>query len=178
MDKLLTTTLHSDCSSFDVKTYVHNGRKKTYMYISGCPKELGCTIVLRGGDEQILGKVKQITEFMVYVVYNLRLETYLMRDEFAKLPTASGNDANQVVCTEEKKNNSQAGIHQNNAGATESESVTEKTLRVLKTRWLRGLLKFLMMFQCQHTTMTWFMIIRQKSCPLHLSSNSNLRTYS
>lgn len=128
MDKLLTTTLHSDCSSFDVKTYVHNGRKKTYMYISGCPKELGCTIVLRGGDEQILGKVKQITEFMVYVVYNLRLETYLMRDEFAKLPTASGNDANQVVCTEEKKPNSQMVIHQNNAGATESESVTEKTL--------------------------------------------------
>ncbi|EPS30239.1 hypothetical protein PDE_05189 [Penicillium oxalicum 114-2] len=86
MDKLLTTEIQSECSSFDVKTYVHNGRKKTYMYISGCPKELGCTIVLRGGGEDTLGKVKQITEFMVYVVYNLRLETYLMRDEFAKLP--------------------------------------------------------------------------------------------
>ncbi|KAF3014629.1 1-phosphatidylinositol-3-phosphate 5-kinase [Penicillium rubens] len=88
MDKLLTTTLHSECSSFDVKTYVHNGRKKTYMYISGCPKELGCTIILRGGDDQVLRNVKRITEFMIYVVYNLRLETNLMRDEFGKISTS------------------------------------------------------------------------------------------
>lgn len=125
MDKLLTTTLHSDCSSFDVKTYVNGGRKKTYMYISGCPKELGCTIVLRGGDEEILGKVKQITEFMVYVVYSLRLETYLMRDEFAKLPITSEIDANQLVCTEEKKEKSQPAAHTNIAGATESAAVKE-----------------------------------------------------
>ncbi|KAJ6021771.1 hypothetical protein N7540_007275 [Penicillium herquei] len=97
MDKLLTTSLRSDCSSFDVKTYVHSGRKKTYMYISGCPKELGCTIVLRGGNEEVLGKVKEITEFMVYVVYNLRLETCLIRDEFAKLPTSFTDDTEQAV---------------------------------------------------------------------------------
>lgn len=126
MDKLLTTTLHSDCSSFDVKTYVHGGRKKTYMYISGCPKELGCTIVLRGGDEEILGKVKQITEFMVYVVYNLRLETYLMRDEFAKLPTTSENDTNDLVHLDVKKGNSQLVVHQSKTGATEPEVVSEK----------------------------------------------------
>lgn len=89
MDKLVTTPMKSECSSFDVKTYVYNRRKKTYMYISGCPKELGCTIVLRGGDKSVLGKVKSITEFMVYVVYNLRLETCVMRDEFAKIPTSS-----------------------------------------------------------------------------------------
>lgn len=101
MDKLLTTTLHSDCSSFDVKTYVHNGRKKTYMYISGCPKELGCTIVLRGGDDEVLGKVKRITEFMIYVVYNLRLETCVMRDEFAQIPTSPTEE--RVVVDKEKK---------------------------------------------------------------------------
>lgn len=89
MDKLVTTPMKSECSSFDVKTYVYNRRKKTYMYISGCPKELGCTIVLRGGDKSVLAKVKNITEFMVYVVYNLKLETCLMRDEFAKIPTSS-----------------------------------------------------------------------------------------
>jgi len=93
MDKLLSPAPHSDCGSFDVKTYVYNGRKKTYMYISGCRKELGCTIVLRGGNEEVLGKVKEITEFMIYVVYSLRLETCLMRDEFAKLPTASTDDS-------------------------------------------------------------------------------------
>lgn len=105
MDKLLTTVLHNDCSSFDVKTYVHGGRRKTYMYISGCPKELGCTIVLRGSDEGILGKVKRITEFMVYVVYNLRLETNLMRDEFVKLPTSSFDEQKNDACDGEKKPN-------------------------------------------------------------------------
>lgn len=78
------------CASFDVKTFVHDdipGRKKTFMYFSGCPKELGCTIVLRGGDMVTLATVKKITELMVYVVYNLKLETCLMRDEFVNIPS-------------------------------------------------------------------------------------------
>ena len=77
----------SRCASFYLKTYVHGGRKKTYMYLSGCPKELGCTIVLRGGENETLAKIKRVTEFMTYVVYNLKLETYLMRDEFALIPS-------------------------------------------------------------------------------------------
>ncbi|TGO66675.1 hypothetical protein BOTNAR_0056g00140 [Botryotinia narcissicola] len=79
-------------SGFDVKTYVHGdipGRKKTYIYLSGCPKELGCTIALRGASMPILAKMKQITEFMVYVVYNLKLETCLMRDEFVLIPSVA-----------------------------------------------------------------------------------------
>ena len=74
------------CASFYLKTYVNEGRKKTYMFLSGCAKELGCTIVLRGDNDTTLAKVKRITEFMIYVVYNLKLETCLMRDEFASIP--------------------------------------------------------------------------------------------
>ncbi|KAL9134984.1 MAG: hypothetical protein Q9175_003830 [Cornicularia normoerica] len=74
------------CASFDLKTYVNEGRKKTYMFLSGCAKELGCTIVLRGDNNAILAKMKRVTEFMIYVVYNLKLETCLMRDEFASIP--------------------------------------------------------------------------------------------
>jgi 1-phosphatidylinositol-3-phosphate 5-kinase len=103
MDKLLSSSPHSDCSSFDMKTYVYKGRRKTYMYISGCRKDLGCTIVLRGGNEEVLGKVKEITEFMVYVVYSLRLETCLMRDEFAKLPTAFTDESKLVSCSFENQ---------------------------------------------------------------------------
>lgn len=77
------------CSSFYLKTYVYGGRKKTYMFLSGCSKELGCTIVLRGADNATLARVKRITEFMVYVVYNLKLETCLMRDEFALIPSVA-----------------------------------------------------------------------------------------
>ena len=74
------------CASFYLKTYVNEGRKKTYMFLSGCAKELGCTIVLRGDSGATLAKMKRITEFMIYVVYNLKLETCLMRDEFAAIP--------------------------------------------------------------------------------------------
>ena len=88
IDKLAIMPIQaSRCTSFSLKTFFFNGRKKTYMYFAGCPKELGCTLVLRGGDENTLIKVKRITEFMVYVVYNLKLETSLMRDEFAMIPS-------------------------------------------------------------------------------------------
>ncbi|KAJ5765455.1 hypothetical protein N7520_005014 [Penicillium odoratum] len=120
MDKLLTTALHSDCISFDVKTYVYSGRKKTYMYISGCPKELGCTIVLRGGNEEVLAKVKEITEFMVYVVYNLRLETCVMRDEFAKLPTSSIDDVKQLENEGVDQSNCHVATSGGNSSLTES----------------------------------------------------------
>lgn len=74
------------CENFYLKTYIHGSRKKTYTFLDGCAKELGCTIVLRGDDDAILGKMKRITDFMIYVVYNLKLETCLMRDEFASIP--------------------------------------------------------------------------------------------
>ncbi|EEH20553.2 hypothetical protein PABG_02784 [Paracoccidioides brasiliensis Pb03] len=90
MDRLATSPSYpGQCGSFDLRTYVHKNRKKTYMYISGCPKELGCTIALRGAENDLLIKIKRITEFMVYVVYNLKLETCLMRDEFVKIPSLS-----------------------------------------------------------------------------------------
>lgn len=70
------------------------------MFLSGCAKELGCTLVLRGAEDATLAKMKRITEFMIYVVYNLKLETCLMRDEFAAIPAntdtgslSSGKDA-------------------------------------------------------------------------------------
>ena len=78
------------CASFYLKTHVNRGRKKTYMFLSGCAKELGCTVVLRGDDDATLSKMKRITEFMTYVVYNLKLETCLMRDEYASIPVVVG----------------------------------------------------------------------------------------
>ncbi|KAF2103061.1 hypothetical protein NA57DRAFT_28803, partial [Rhizodiscina lignyota] len=77
------------CGGFDVKTYVSDGIKKTYVWLSGCQADLGCTIVLRGAEKETLRRLKRITEFMCYVVYNLRLETYLMRDEFVLIPTTT-----------------------------------------------------------------------------------------
>ncbi|KAI9825842.1 MAG: 1-phosphatidylinositol-3-phosphate 5-kinase [Thelocarpon impressellum] len=83
-------------AGFDLKTYVHRdlpAGKKNYIYISGCPPDLGCTVVLRGASTEFLARIKRITEFMIYVVYNLKLETCLMRDEFVLIPSL--NDANR-----------------------------------------------------------------------------------
>ncbi|KAI1413222.1 hypothetical protein F5Y13DRAFT_198944 [Hypoxylon sp. FL1857] len=78
-------------TGYEVKTYVNEdipGGKKTYIFLSSYQEELGCTIALRGASTPILAKLKRITEFMVYVVYNLKLESCLMRDSFIQLPTS------------------------------------------------------------------------------------------
>ncbi|PSK54312.1 1-phosphatidylinositol 3-phosphate 5-kinase fab1 [Elsinoe australis] len=88
IDKLSMDPSHlGHCDNFDVKTYIHKGVKKTYIFISGCQPNLGCTLVLRGATTETLRQVKRVTEFMCYVVYNLKLETCLMRDEFALIPS-------------------------------------------------------------------------------------------
>ncbi|KAI9842668.1 MAG: 1-phosphatidylinositol-3-phosphate 5-kinase [Thelocarpon superellum] len=106
MDMLLLKPVNVGRSAaFDLKTVVHRqlaAGKKSYVYISGCPPDLGCTIVLRGASLEALAKLKRIAEFMVYVVYNLKLETSLMRDEFVLIPssaptTVAGDDTSRAV---------------------------------------------------------------------------------
>ncbi|KAH8816483.1 1-phosphatidylinositol-3-phosphate 5-kinase-like protein FAB1 [Xylogone sp. PMI_703] len=121
-------------AAFDVKTYVHQdipGRKRTYMYISGCPKDLGCTIVLRGASMSILSKMKRITEFMVYVVYNLKLETCLMRDEFVLIPSATNTGGKTSPSREEGSR----AIHDSQASLASNDIITaasEKLQHVLE----------------------------------------------
>ncbi|KAJ3558238.1 hypothetical protein NPX13_g9752 [Xylaria arbuscula] len=77
-------------TGFEVKTFVNEeiaGCKKTYIFLSSAQEDLGCTVVLRGAPTPVLAKLKHITEFMVYVVYNLKLESSLMRDSLIQLPT-------------------------------------------------------------------------------------------
>lgn len=111
MDKLVTTPVTSECGSFDVKTYIYKGQRKTYIYISGCQKELGCTVVLRGGSNDVLARVKKITEFMAYVVYNLRLETCVMRDEFAQIPTSPTTEKKSDDTPHQQPQSSLAMMH-------------------------------------------------------------------
>ena len=115
IDKLaIKSSQTSKCASFSLKTYVYGGKRKTYMYLSGCPKELGCTIVLRGGDNATLVKIKRVTEFMIYVVYNLKLETCLMRDEFALIPsyTGEGSISPDLVTTRKRDSHVQCSQSQ------------------------------------------------------------------
>ena len=87
VDRLAFQPRVGKCELFEVKTFVHfdgpRPFKKTYMVLKGCPPELGCSVILRGGSMLLLAKIKRIMELMTFVVYNLKLETSLTRDQFA-----------------------------------------------------------------------------------------------
>ncbi|KAH8906114.1 hypothetical protein BR93DRAFT_730274 [Coniochaeta sp. PMI_546] len=102
LDMLALPVQVGTCGAFEVKTFVNNeipGRKKTYIFISECERSLGCTIALRGASSQVLARMKRITEFMVYVVYNLKLESCLMRDEFVHVPAELDDAASTTPST-------------------------------------------------------------------------------
>ncbi|GAB4841913.1 1-phosphatidylinositol-3-phosphate 5-kinase fab1b [Ancistrocladus abbreviatus] len=83
------------CDSFHVEKLLEEhgsagqgGKKltKTLMYFGGCPKPLGCTILLRGANGDELKKVKHVVQYGVFAAYHLALETSFLVDEGASLP--------------------------------------------------------------------------------------------
>ncbi|KAJ3108078.1 hypothetical protein HDU97_002313 [Phlyctochytrium planicorne] len=95
MDRLAIQPKLGSCERFEVRYFDNrliDGGRKTFLYFQGCQKELGCTLILRGGSSFVLNKVKQIVNMLTFVAYNLRLETFLLRDELAMVtnePTKS-----------------------------------------------------------------------------------------
>ncbi|KAL9671187.1 hypothetical protein QQ045_008753 [Rhodiola kirilowii] len=59
---------------------------KTLMFFEGCPKPLGCTILLKGANGDELKKVKRVIHYAVFAAYHLALETSFLADEGASLP--------------------------------------------------------------------------------------------
>lgn len=62
------------------------GVVKTYVMIEGCPKELGCTVVLRGASRPALKQVKRVLRFLINAAYNMKLETSYLLERCARLP--------------------------------------------------------------------------------------------
>ncbi|KAH0900907.1 hypothetical protein HID58_040410 [Brassica napus] len=74
-----------------VETHFNTGQgvkklAKTLMYFDGCPKPLGCTILLKGAHEDELKRVKHVIQYGVFAAYHLALETSFLADEGASLP--------------------------------------------------------------------------------------------
>ena len=62
------------------------GVVKTYIMIEGCPKELGCTVILRGASRPALKMVKRVLRFLINCSYNMKLETSYILERCCRLP--------------------------------------------------------------------------------------------
>uniref|UniRef100_A0A7N0UWF1 1-phosphatidylinositol-3-phosphate 5-kinase n=1 Tax=Kalanchoe fedtschenkoi TaxID=63787 RepID=A0A7N0UWF1_KALFE len=94
VDHILSQNL-GYCEKFFVEKFFEEhgsagqgGKKltKTLMFFEGCPKPLGCTILLKGASGDELKKVKHVIQYAVFAAYHLALETSFLADEGASLP--------------------------------------------------------------------------------------------
>lgn len=107
------------CGTFRVQTFVHSlipGKRKTFMRFEGCSKDLGCTLLLRGGSMEVLTKVKKIVDTMVLVIYNAKLEGYLFRDEllFAAPTSKEEEEGDKTTSADDGSTNLLAGLVEQN----------------------------------------------------------------
>ncbi|OAD08024.1 hypothetical protein MUCCIDRAFT_32988 [Mucor lusitanicus CBS 277.49] len=96
VDKLQHGLSFGRCGSFEIRTVMHEwlpNRRKTFLIFDDCAPELGGTIVLRGEKLETLRIIKRLIDFMVFVVNNLKLETSLLLDSFAKNRGAASYDS-------------------------------------------------------------------------------------
>ena len=56
-----------------------------YVMLEGCPKHLGCTVVLRGANRAALKQLKGVFRFLANCAYNIRLETTYLKERGARL---------------------------------------------------------------------------------------------
>lgn len=85
VDKLAANVKMGECEKFELKSFVFGNVCKTYTFLEGCKASLGGTILLRGETPEILRKLKDVSEFMVYVLFSLKLESSLFNDNFLQL---------------------------------------------------------------------------------------------
>ncbi|XP_044488390.1 putative 1-phosphatidylinositol-3-phosphate 5-kinase FAB1C [Mangifera indica] len=71
-------------------------KSKTLMYFEGCPRRLGCTVLLRGASQEELKKVKHVVQYAVFAAYHLSLETSFLADEGATLPKTRLNHSRTI----------------------------------------------------------------------------------
>ncbi|KAL2338829.1 hypothetical protein Fmac_013275 [Flemingia macrophylla] len=88
----LTSQKLGYCETFHVDKFFEEhgsagqgGKKstKTLMFFEGCPKPLGCTILLKGANGDELKKVKHVVQYGIFAAYHLALETSFLADEGA-----------------------------------------------------------------------------------------------
>jgi len=113
IDRLALEPRLGHCAKFQIQTFDHQlipGRRKTYMRFEGCNKEMGCTILLRGGDNDTLMRIKRVTRFLTFIVRNLKLETHLWMDSVIALPQLTA-EAVPSAPSSDPSNSVSTGLH-------------------------------------------------------------------
>ncbi|XP_022718206.1 putative 1-phosphatidylinositol-3-phosphate 5-kinase FAB1D isoform X1 [Durio zibethinus] len=96
--KLKLNDSFKQCDSFHIEKFAEEhacfgegGKRpsKTLMFLEGCPKRLGCTILLKGSHSEELKKIKCVVQYAVVIAYHLILETSFLIDQktmFSTIP--------------------------------------------------------------------------------------------
>ncbi|PKA51728.1 Putative 1-phosphatidylinositol-3-phosphate 5-kinase FAB1D [Apostasia shenzhenica] len=95
------------CDFFHIDKFVeeHNssleGKRlmKTLLFFEGCPKPLGCTILLKGANSEQLKKIKHALHYTVFAAYHLILETSFFVDQstfFSDMNTHTPRETNDM----------------------------------------------------------------------------------
>jgi hypothetical protein len=97
--------------NFYVNSYKGDWGIKPLMFFDGTPKDLSCSIILRGDSRPILKKVKKILlvslfkilfninliQFAIYTAYNLYLESSLLLDESCLLVLKNDGKEKEIL---------------------------------------------------------------------------------
>uniref|UniRef100_A0A7G3AV87 1-phosphatidylinositol-3-phosphate 5-kinase n=1 Tax=Lutzomyia longipalpis TaxID=7200 RepID=A0A7G3AV87_LUTLO len=76
------------CDTFSIRTYTdEQGVAKTITFFETPSSPRGFCILLRGGNNAELTRVKRVASFLLYMRYNWRLELSFLLDEFARPPS-------------------------------------------------------------------------------------------
>lgn len=87
IDSNIGTPKLGSCKRFFTKSFEdENGLQKTLMFFDIPYSQRGCSLLLRGGNEHELSKVKKVAAFLLYARYNFRLELSYLLDVFAQPP--------------------------------------------------------------------------------------------
>lgn len=120
------------CDLFYTKNFeIATGVNKTLMFFENNFNHRGCTLLLRGGPEIELAKVKKVASFLLFARYNFRLEASFLMDEFAQPPSPKPS------IFDSKEHSPMDGHKMKNSGSIKSEDKSgnssvkkEKTIQV------------------------------------------------
>lgn len=117
------------CRRFYTKNFIDlNGTTKTLMIFDIPDSQRGCSLILRGGSDDELTRVKKNASFLLFARYNFRLELSYLIDSFAQPPNYKDQEILLSPAKEYDKDDAQNSSSANLKVFPEKESCHRKLL--------------------------------------------------